>query len=746
MRSSFTGRLLAAWLIVSAGLTPAPIHSHALASPGDSASGPEIRRLTLNGVHSVDEHDLQKSISTTASSCKNIFFYPFCKVSNSSSFIDKRYLDREEFRLDVLRIRAYYWKRGYRKTDVDTSVTPIEGRGSDSAVAVTFDIRENEPTLIRKMSILYDSSLISERTRRKLTLVHVDDPLNLILVDSTRLRFEEVMWALGHSDADADTTVTVNADTTYGDVAVTVIPNWKTITGPIRIVGNANVDRSTILSTISLRTGKPFRRTDVPDSQRDLYTSGLFRQVTVLVPFQRDSVKRVDIGVMEAPLHDARAGAGVNNIDFVQIEAGYTVYNLFGGARRLSFTGTAGNLLAPVLAGVGPFRDIRAEVPDSVESDFLHPTWLASLDFEQPSFLHRPGNVLGFGVFGHRQQNPGVFIDNGYGGTATLTREVRPRAPVSLNYRYEISRLQASDVYFCVNYGVCDIPTIATLRTHSSLSPLTLTGFADRADEPLSPTKGYVARVDLEYATKSTGSDYQYNRGFLDAAAYTHRSGHRDVYTAHLRIGMVSALGGDEILHPRKRFYAGGAQSVRGFQENQLGPRILTIAPERLDSTSSSPGGTCDLNTPAIAFCNPNSPRLDDGDFIPQPLGGTLLLEGSVEWRFPLAGFRHFTGAVFVDAGVVGDDRLQAPFDLLNITKGVSAITPGFGVRYDSPVGPIRFDIGIAPTRTEQLPVVTSLLVNGQNTIVPLTASRVYQPVKSLLDRLILHFSIGQAY
>jgi outer membrane protein assembly factor BamA len=77
----------------------------------------------------------------------------------------------------------------------------------------------------------------------------------------------------------------------------------------------------------------------------------------------------------------------------------------------------------------------------------------------------------------------------------------------------------------------------------------------------------------------------------------------------------------------------------------------------------------------------------------------------------------------------------------------MGAVTPGFGVRYVSPVGPIRFDIGLNPQRAEELSVVTSVVENGQQKIIPLTTQRRYLPTGGgLLNRMVLHFSIGEAY
>jgi len=253
---------------------------------------------------------------------------------------------------------------------------------------------------------------------------------------------------------------------------------------------------------------------------------------------------------------------------------------MLGGARRLDIDGVVGNLFASALQGRGVFRDVTGEVGENNVSPFLTPTYNASIDFRQPAFLQRPKDQFGIGAFTHRSINPGVFIDRGFGGQTTYTHQFMPRLPLSLNYRYELNRVDASEVYFCVNFGVCDARTISTLRSHHSLSPLTITGFIDRSDLPFSPTKGYVARLDLEHASQLTLSDYRYNRAFVDAAVYGHQSGTQHVYSAHLRMGWVRpiATGLDSgVLHPRKRFYAAGANSVRGYAEGQLGPRVLTI-------------------------------------------------------------------------------------------------------------------------------------------------------------------------
>jgi outer membrane protein insertion porin family/translocation and assembly module TamA len=735
-------------LLLSASLAPGLF---AQGARKEQDVSPEVRRLTFKGVDHVDVNDLAHSISTRATRCKSIVLKPFCLASNSPTFKDKYYLDRDELRRDMLRIRLFYWKSGYREADVDTTVT----RTGTNQVAVTFTVKEGPPTVIRTIAVDRDTSLISNRTLGRLMLLHPKDPLDLTVLDSMRVLFQNELWDRGYGDGVADTTVVVDTATRLADVRIKLIPNRVTTVGKITVAGNDRIDETTIRNTITFKSGDLYKQSEILESQRNLYESNLFRLAAISVGFQPDSVKNVNIDVTEAPLHEARIGPGLNNIDFAQFQVHYTAYSLFGGARRLDVDGTVGNLFAPSLQGRGFFRDVAAEVPDSNVSPYLQPTYVASIDLKQPAFLGRAKDAASVGVFSHRSINPGVFIDHGFGGQATLTHEFLVRAPGSLTYRYEENRVEASDVFFCVNYGVCDVVTINTLRGRRSLSPLAATGFIDRSDLPFSPTKGYLARLDFEYASSLTLSDYQYDRVAFDAAVYGHRSRTKQVYSAHLRAGFVHLIstGSDNgVLHPRKRFYAGGANSVRGFNENQMGPRILTIPNDTtlLNATTSLPGGTCAFTITAVKFCDPNAKSLSNSDFVSQPTGGTSLLEASVEYRFPLThgeSLRNWVGAVFVDGGIVGRGDIAGLASIGGIVKGMSAITPGFGVRYLTAVGPIRVDIGINPNRAEELGVVTSVPNGkGQMVIVPLAVPRLWTQGHTLLSRLVLHFSIGEAY
>ncbi|HEX6052988.1 MAG TPA: BamA/TamA family outer membrane protein [Gemmatimonadaceae bacterium] len=756
----------------------------------DQMERPEVRSLELRGVESVDRDELLQSIATSESSCKSLLLFAFCPLSHSSLFWDKEYLDRTELRRDVLRIRVFYWLRGFREAQVDTVV---DRRGRD-AVNVTFRVREGRPTLLRDVRVERRDSVLTEKEINSLLEVERGKPFNLVALDSTLLRIRGVLQNRGYPNARTDTATTTDTVARFTDVRITVDPGPLTYVGEIRITGNRNVSERTIRNSLSFKSGDLFGRRELSESQRRLYESGLFQRASISAARFADSaaiaglarvrdslrefgtqaqldslrkaffdrlgdstVRHIDVDVSEAPLRMARVEGGFNTFDFIQVDGRYTQHNFFGGARRLDVSGTVGNLFANQLngsniGGVIGFQDVTEDI-DGEADEFLKPTYQASVDFTQP-WLFSPRNSAGVGVFAYRRQAPAVFVERGEGTNISFTREVAERVPVSLAYRFELTGVRAGDVYFCVNYGVCDPQTIGALRTRQRLSPLQLTGFVNRRNDPLSPTRGYAAEARLEHASAFTGSSFRYNRVYVEGAAYR-PIGSRAVLAGHARVGFVRALAstrvathaGDElsgdILHPRTRLYAGGARSVRGVGENQLGPRVLTVPPSKLAVICP------DLSGAAIAECDLSRTDtagngLADRDFTPRPLGGRALLEGSVELRFPV--WRNIYGAAFVDGALLGQGSLESA------TKGAGAITPGIGVRYLSAVGPIRVDLGLNPTLPEELAVITQIEGPDALRIIELRDRWRYNPtggasgITGILRRLTLHLSIGEAY
>jgi outer membrane protein insertion porin family len=724
----------------------------------DEREAPEVMDLKWAGVESVSKDDLQESIETEETRCRSLLLKPFCLVSNWSLFKERHYLDREELRRDVLRIRVFYWKRGWRDTQVDTAITP-----HDDGVRVEFKVTEGPPTRVSSIRLERPAEVLSDNDVRGAMRVRAGDPLNLISLDSSIVFLETKLWDKGYGDADAHVdTIVIDTAAKAASIRATVDPKWPTVVGRISISGNERVSERTIRNSLTLKEGRPYKRHELITSQRNLYESNLFRRAVIIVPPQGDSVKHIEITVQEAPLREIRASAGFNTNEFGQVEGRLTRYNWFGGARRLDFRGAVGNLFADALNARFPFQEVlRRPVAERDADQYFAPTWQASAEFTQPWF-QSPRNTLALSAFSHRRSAPAIFVEKGLGASATFTRTLATRAPASLTYRFELTRVQASDVYFCENFGICDPSDILALRARQKLSPVALALVTDRGDDPLDPRRGYFARADFEHASAFTLSDYRYNRVSGEYRRYK-AFGRHAVLAWRAKGGWVRALESasealldeastttNSILHPRKRFYSGGAQSVRGYGENQLGPRVLTLDPGKILNPRDSAGITlpplCTREDLRTGDCD-EAAALPSSDFEPRPIGGSTLLEGSVEYRFGL--WRALEMAVFVDAGVVGEG------DVSTLTRGTSAVTPGFGFRYTTPVGPIRIDLGIKPRLAENLEIVTEVVdADGVRRIEAVREKKAYDPLedssskwwRQVLDRLTLHLSIGQAF
>lgn len=745
---------------------------------------PEIKKVDFKGVKSVPVGELRTALATRPSSCIAFIYRPVCAAGVTSPVIyDHRYLDQEEFKKDVVRVLVFYFRRGYRDAKVDTTVV----RKGDE-VRITWTVIEGPPTITDAVNVEGVGSTLPPRDTIREIRPPVGKPFNLLALDSSVVRLRNRIAERGYVDAFVQLTTSVIDSARLGTAYVDVYPKRRVTIGDLRIEGNERISEETIRNSLTIEKGDIFRPARISNSQRALYETGLFQKAVIdTVPRDTtvrdsltldslardahsipDSVKSLVIRVIEGPQREARTSFGFTTADFIQAEGAFTHNYLAGRPLKFDASVVVGNLLAEQLTKNDLFADISNIVQDNDLGRYYAPTYQASLELTRRWF-GSPRNTIGAGMFVHRRSSPGVLIDHGYGANATFTRLVANRTPLSVRYQFEQSRVDAGDVYFCVNYGVCDNSTINALRGNQKLSPLSFTLSMDRTDLPFSPTRGILARAEFEHASEYTASDFRYNRATIDVAAYRKVGFRGSVVAAHVRAGWVdplastaSAVGGSglldsdlQILHPRKRFYAGGSQSVRGFGENQLGPRVLTVAKATLDSGAKV--GDVVIPCSATAPSPECLAALNDNAFQTRPLGGTTLLEGGMEIRIPL--FSTFVGALFVDGAILGNGSVTT------ITNGKAAITPGFGIRYKSPVGPIRIDLGIRPTLKAPLPVITEARdANGVLRLVDLTAGlgcatgtsvgcRLYPGpsgkqsfVNKLTNRLTLHLSIGEAY
>jgi outer membrane protein assembly factor BamA len=196
----------------------------------------------------------------------------------------------------------------------------------------------------------------------------------------------------------------------------------------------------------------------------------------------------------------------------------------------------------------------------------------------------------------------------------------------------------------------------------------------DRRDTPLSPTRGTFMTADIETAARAIASEVGYVKTFFQASAF-HSLNAKTVLAMRAEVGMARGFertvavfdaNGQPLLDAdgnpvfqtvsdvpaSQRFFAGGGTTVRGFQTDQLG------VPEVLDANGLSLGGN------GVVILNAELRRVV----------GTVLNR-----NFAVVGFLD-GGNVFAHASDIDLDRIRR--------------SVGGGVRWDSPLGPLRFDVG----------------------------------------------------
>ena len=695
-----------------------------------ATSPPEIGDVDLRGVQSVPEEQLQLVLSTKSTYCRLPFLRPVCYFVRTPFLVRHHYLDPGELERDMVRLRGVYWQRGFRETSIDTVVT--RGR---HGLQIAFVISEGPPTLVDTVMVEQVGELLPSDEILRVVRLERGRPLDLASLDTGLIALRNKLWDAGHADATLEPEIRVDDRQRRANVRLVVDPRWPTRVGSIEIEGNERLSDDALKSALTFRPGVAFRRRDVVESQKYLYQSLGVATATIIGPPTGDSLKDVRVRVRENPSRRIALSIGFNTIEFVQLGARAGVYTLAGGRWQAELRGAVGNVLARQLEGAGPFADVPTVAEgDAVVQDFTRPTWQGSAELTR-LWAGSPRNRLAIGAYSHQRLEPSVFIERGSGGFVAFTRELAQRAPLTVGYRLERAALAAPDVYFCQSYGQCSASVVAALRDPRRLASVTLNWWLDRTNNAVAPSRGYTLRADADHASAATGSEFKHNRVAAEAATYLKLG--RAVLATRARAGWVrspeSSADATRVaaLHPRALFFAGGVESVRGYHENQLGPRVLRVRSDDLIASGCTPESVAD------ASCDPAAAPA--AVFSPRPVGGTTLLEGTAEVRLPLGG--KIGGVIFADAA-----RLTTESDV----KGAGAVTPGVGLRYESNVGTLRLDVGWRPWRTEQLPVVVATRdASGVERVTRLATDRAWtegDAERGLLRRVTLHFVLGHTF
>ncbi len=674
------------------------------------AQGPPlvVRRLSFSGNKSLDDLTLAAAISTTNSST-----FARWPLLRGLGLGEKRTFDEQEFRRDVERLRALYRRAGFREVVVDTLV-----RRTARDVYLSIRIHEGVPLRLTALAFLgLDSVPGRARLLRDLPIA-TGDVFSRFALAATRDTILTRLWDLGYPGASAPPgRFGEDPDGHVAQATLEFRPGPVAVFGAVAVTGQVAVDSAFIASLVPARAGERYRHSDLFRSQRALYATQLFRFVSVGVDTMRfapgDTVVPLLVGVVEGRAHRARASAGFGTNDCFRTGLGWTARNFLGGGRLLDLSGRLSKI------GVGDPLDFGARNSlcsplrdDSVGSRVANYGLTASL--RRNGFLS-PDNTLALSLFAERRSEYKVYLREEVGAAVSVTRETATRIPVTLAYRLSYGRTEANAASFCAFFNTCVAADVAQLRQRRLLATLGLSAERVRVNNLLDPTRGSILSAEATLSSRFLGSSrlQQFSRIVGDASAFLPLT--RSVTLAgHVRLGAVFASkvdlesGRENFLPPEQRFYAGGPNDVRGYDRNELGPVVYLVPADSVDGNGAFP---------------PSAARISAS-------GGDRVAIGNLELRLPSPIFsQRLRFAVFADAGALWDGAGTARLRM----------TPGAGLRFASPLGPIRFDVGYNRYQLESGAVYTTtptgdfvLLRDGF--------------VRERARRYTLHFSVGQAF
>ncbi|MFI5244351.1 MAG: BamA/TamA family outer membrane protein, partial [Gemmatimonadales bacterium] len=406
---------------------------------------------------------------------------------------------------------------------------------------------------------------------------------------------------------------------------------------------------------------------------------------------QGDSTVPVTLVLTEGYLREAHAGVGFGTLDCFRTTGDYTQYSLMGGVARLDLHARLSKIgIGAPLTGLGPLCPIA-------RSDLYG----KNLNYFSGATISRPavfsGVVPSFSLYSERRSEFDAYLrTTPVGGNVTLSRPLA-RLTEAFSYSVEYGRTEAQPALLCAVFNACQSGDMASVQRLQRLAVASLSLTRDGSDNAINPTRGTVVRLEFRTAGAYTGSDpsLHFNKVLADGSVYM-PAGRDVVLAARLRFGAVlgSSFGFSNsavFIPQQERLFAGGQTTVRGFQQNELGPAVYI--PAAFDTLAN---GVVVHN---YNLANPSDTvyfraRNNIGSQRTIPTGGNALAVDMLEARIRSPILPDILQwALFLDAGAVwnvGPTGESIGFNSLRWT-------PGFGVRLRTAIGMLRMDLAYNP-------------------------------------------------
>ena len=606
-----------------------------------------VRRIRFAGNHAIDDDELRGIMQTSESG-----FFSF--LSSDDAF------DRDKFDEDNIRLQAYYYDKGYLQMQVGTP--RIELTADRQFIDLTIPITEGPRYRIGRLSMAEvdaNGEEVEPLVGRQALHDSIDaqrgdwfsrSRIATSLMDVTRQYRDQ-----GYARVEVTPETNLHDDGRVVDIVISIQRGPLVTIERISIHGNSKTRDSVIRREIRIMEGQLYNQTAVEESKARITALGYFESVNVSEEDgSADDRLVLNFEVAERATGTFQVGAGFSSIESFILTAQIQQQNLFGNGQSLG--------LQLQLSGIRQLITLQFTEPY-----FLGTEWSSSVD-----------------VFKTIRQFQSFNRDSTGGGLTFGHPLLDERLRLAAGYRAEFVKVSALTGGAFTGSGsgtqlVPDLP-LANLRQSGLTSSLQVSLTWDSRDNRLFPTSGIYASYSFELADRFLGSDNVFVRQSAFARFY-HRVWGPFVFKLNTQLGLITTRDGAGV-PISERYFLGGIFNVRGYGLYTLGPRPAL-------SSAADPNQGVPTNGFAI--------------------GGNLEAYYQAELEFTILESVGIRGVVFTDGGNVWN--LEHNFCQAGRPAGVDAggdpcgFTPhiytswGFGLRWFSPLGPLRFEWGVPFTR-----------------------------------------------
>lgn len=550
-------------------------------------------------------------------------------------------------------IEALYHDQGYEKVRA-TPRTVDRGRRID----VTFDIEEGPQTVVENVAVEGNAQVpYGELTTPRGFQLHAGDPFSARKMTEDRNRISASYLDRGFLNVDVKANVERTADPLRVNVSYAITENQLVRTSQVVYLGQQRTRLSLLKKTAQLPPETPMHRTRLLEAESRLYDLQLFDWASVgpRKPITEQSDEMTLVKVHEAKRTEVTYGLG--------FEVSHRGGNAPSGTVAIPggpVIGLNGEQVAPSQSTFASPRGLieitrrnMRGLAETANASLL----LSQLDqrfistYTQPHFVGSQWQSVTSFSLERNSENP-LFTATWGEASFQVERLISPRTNTRVQFRYGYNKTSLSHIL---------VPDLVLPQDQNvRLSTFSATLIKDTRDKPLDAHHGMFATLNLGITPIVLGSSANFTK--LVAQYSFYKPVHSLVLANSLRLGLAKPFA-SSFVPTSELFFSGGGTSLRSFPIDQAGPQRI------------------------VPFCNVLQGQSGCVN-VTVPVGGPMLFILNSEIRFPLHINRNLGGVVFYDGGNVYS-AISLPNFVNNYTN-----TVGFGLRYATPIGPVRFDIG----------------------------------------------------